>query len=250
MSRGLGPALYQQSCRGKARTGPTFLGALCCRQDEPPGVTHATQRSSIAGSSRKPSPTWPTVESPKAPAATCLSAAPSCPLLPASPLQGPVLRFLSPVSQAPSRKPEPAHFLPPSISHTSLASNRSTCPPEGGHSSLFLLLGKLRSPVPKGWAVLCPGLPHPAPVLPYPGLGNGHFLKRGQRGSAGFSFALSTTREVSQPERGFCDTVRLRDKLGHDHGPSERGAVVHHGKRKASHVSRQLPKYGLRAGQL
>lgn len=27
----------------------------CCRQDGPPGVTHATQRSSMAGSSRKPS---------------------------------------------------------------------------------------------------------------------------------------------------------------------------------------------------
>ena len=31
----------------------------CCRQDEPPGVTHATQRSSIAGSSRKPSQLGP-----------------------------------------------------------------------------------------------------------------------------------------------------------------------------------------------
>ena len=64
------------------------------------------------------------------------------------------------------------------------------------------------------------------------------------------SFALSTTREVSQPERGFGGHWSdSGDRLGHDHGPSERGAVVHHERRRASHAPPMpAPQHGLRAG--
>ena len=69
--------------------------------------------------------------------------------------------------------------------------------------------------------MLCPGSPHTQPpVLCTPGLGNSHFLKQGRRGSVGFSFALSTMREVSQPEKGFGGHWSdSGDRLG-DHGPS------------------------------
>lgn len=113
----------------------------------------------------------------------------------------------------------------------------------------MFLLRKLSGPVPKGSAVSWVP-PHPAPVLCIPGLRKRSFLKRGQRGSVGFSLLSVPQEKLVNQKRGFGGHWSdSGDKLGHDHGPSERGAVVHHGKRKASHVPpTPAPQHGLRAG--